>query len=436
MGRIIIFLFIFIKTYLISVSFFYRVAHGHFERIMTGNHRNRVVISGMGVMAANGIGLDAFWNSLLEGRSGIGPITLFDASDLPCRIAGEVKHFDPQVYLDPALKPRRMGRFTQLALVAAREAIADARLPEAMLTGTPGVPVVMGISTSAMDVRGRPSTLYSALTGIPNAAGSAIVYAHKIQARLLTISDGCASSLDAVAVAAQTIRNGEADFALAGGADSTIDHYVFECLCKARKLATLNDAPEQACRPFDQDRTGGVVAEGAGILVLENYESAMARGVTPYAELVGYGSHADLPGTAEGSGIEQAIRAVLDNAAVRPEDIGWINAHGPGDPDMDRQEAQVIHKVFGRHAVAVSSIKGATGNAMGVGGVQQVAASAMAIRNRLIAPTTNLERPDSDFKIDLVFGRARLASWRYTLVNTHGFGRGNSCLLLKSLAQP
>jgi len=396
-----------------------------------GITRNRVVITGLGVMAANGIGVEAFWDALCRGRSGIGPVTLFDASDLPCRIAGEVKNFDPAVYLGAALKPRRMGRFTQLALVAAREAIADARLTPEQLSGTPGVPVVMGVSTTAMDLRSKPPTLYSALTGIPNAAGSAIIYTHGIQARLLTVSDGCASALDAVATAAHLVRDGEADFAIAGGTDSTIDHYVYECLTKARKLSLMNDTPEKACRPFDRDRTGGVVAEGAGIVIIENLESALGRGAQPYAEIIGYGSHADLDGTTEGSGLELAMQRALADSALRPCDVGFISAHGPGDPEMDRQEALLIAKVFNTHPVPVMSVKGSTGNAMGVGGVHQVIATALSMRDRLIPATVNLDHPEPDMTIDLVRGATRRCEWEYSMVNTHGFGRGNSSLILK-----
>ncbi len=392
-----------------------------------------MVITGAGVLAANGIGKDAFWNSLLEGRSGVGPITLFDASDLPCRIAGELKSFDPAVYIEPALKPRRMGRFTQMALVAAREALADAGWTPEFLARTRGLPVVMGVSTSAMDVRAAPPALYSAVTGIPHAAGSTVAYACGIHARLLTVSDGCASSLDAVALGAALIRQGEADCVLAGGSDGALDHYVFQSMSKARKLSTRNDEPERADRPFDRDGDGGVAAEGAGLVTLENYETACARGAKIQAEITGYGSLADPPGSEEGEGLQFSMAAALANAGRRPADLQLILAHAPGDPHMDVTETRCIRQVLGRHAPAVPvvSIKGATGNPMGAGGVHQLITAAQVLQQGVIPATINFEHPAPGCDLDYVPGRPRRQEVRVVLVNTHGFGRGNSSLIVE-----
>ncbi|WP_372807323.1 beta-ketoacyl synthase, partial [Pontiella sp.] len=242
-------------------------SNGEFRRVIG---KNRVVITGLGVLAANGIGKEAFWNSLLAGESGIGPITLFDASGLSCRIGGEVPGFDPKDFFEPRQKAKRMGRFSQLALVAAKEAVSDAGFSMEFLKTIPQLPIVLGVSTTAMDLRAEPATSYSAVTGIPNAASSTIAYTYGLNARIQTVSNGCASSLDAVTVAFDMVRNKKSDIAIVGGSDSTITEYVFQCMCKSRKVSTQNEDPKHACKPFDLRRDGGVAAEGAGLIIIES----------------------------------------------------------------------------------------------------------------------------------------------------------------------
>ena len=394
---------------------------------------NRVVVTGLGVLAANGIGLEAFWASLLDGRSGVGPLTLFDATGLPCRIAGEIKDFDPLHFMSPAQKPRRMGRFTQLALAAAKMAFEHANLPPAFLSGYPRLPIVMGVSTTAMDLREAPPRPYSAIAGIPHAAGSAIAYTHNIHARLVTLSDGCVSTLDAVAFAAQLIEKGETELAVAGGTDSTLARYVFDCMGQSRKLSLRNDDPARACRPFDRDRDGGVIAEGAGLVVVESLQHARARGATALAEITGFGSSADPPGSEEGQGMEEAMRIALANSCLRADDIDAVNAHGPGDPHMDRIETRLIRNVLGRraYAIPVISIKGATGDPMGVGGVHQLISTVLMLQHDRVPPTTNLEHPEPECDLDYVLGAPRDARLQRVLINSHGFGRGNSSLVVE-----
>jgi len=308
---------------------------------------NRVVITGVGILAANGIGKDAFWRTLAAGESGVGPITLFDASDLPCKIAGEVKGFVPTDFIDPTLKPhKRMGRFTQLGLAASRMALEDAGLTKDFLQELPCLPIVLGVSTIAMEMRSQKATLYSAVAGIPHAATSAIGYMYHAHPRLLTLSDGCASSLDAVAMAARMIRYGESDLIITGGAEGSIDHYVVEIMLKCRRCSTRNDFPQKASRPFDRDRDYGVVAEGAAIVVLENLKHALARGAHIYGEITGYGSRADPSDAEEGGGLAVSMELALNNAGVRKEQIDYLSAHGPSDIDMDRTETKVIKKVY------------------------------------------------------------------------------------------
>jgi 3-oxoacyl-[acyl-carrier-protein] synthase II len=394
--------------------------------------RNRAVITGMGILAANGTGIEEFWRTLLAGESGIGPITLFDASDLACRIAGEVKGFDPATYIEPELKPKRMGRFTQLGVAAARMAVKHAGLDPKALKALPQLPVVMGVSTSAMDLFAVEPRIHTAVSSVPHAVGSAIAYGYDLTARLITISNGCASSLDAVALGAQLIRSGQSDVVIAGGADAAVTHYVFDGMLKCRKCCTRNDDPQHASRPFDRHRDYGVLAEGAGIVILENLEHARARGATLYGEITGYGTCADPPDAEEGGGLARAMTQAMANAGCRPQDIQYVLAHGPSDMHMDITETRMIKEALGEraYAVPVTSIKGATGCPMGVGGVHEVIAAALTFSTGWMPPTANYQEPDPECDLDYVPGRARRAVVDHALINTHGFGRGNSCLTL------
>jgi len=394
---------------------------------------NRVAITGLGVLAANGNGKNAFWQTLAAGKSGIGPITLFDASDLPCRIAGEVRNFDPDDYIDPKLKARkRMGRFTQLGLAATRMAIEDAGLTPAFLHGLQYLPIVLGVSTIAMEMRSQKASIYSAVAGIPHAATSAIGYMYNTNPRLLTLSDGCASSLDAVAMACRMIRYGETEVAITGGAEGSIDHYVVEIMLKCRRCSTRNDVPDKASRPFDKNRDYGVVAEGAAIVVLENMAHALGRGARIYAEVVGYGACADRADADEGGGLAQSMSLAMTNAGIRQEQVDYISAHGPSDIDMDRTETEAIKKAFGERAykIPVSSVKGAVGCPMGAAGAIQLVAAAIAMEKQVLPPTANYEFPDPACDLDYV-PKARPAVLENVLINTHGFGRGNGTMVIK-----
>jgi 3-oxoacyl-[acyl-carrier-protein] synthase II len=394
---------------------------------------HRVAITGLGILAANGNGKDAFWRTLEAGESGIGPITLFDASDLPCRIAGEVKNFNSDDWIDPKLKSRRrMGRFTQLGLAAARMATEDAGLSIETLREVPYLPVVMGVSTAAMDLRSQRASVFSAVAGVPHAATSAIGYTYNATPRLLTLSDGCASSLDAVAMAARMIRYGESEVVITGGAEGSVDHYIVEAMLKCRRCSTQNDAPEKASRPFDRNRDYGVLAEGAAVVVLENMAHATSRGAHVYAEIVGYGSCADRVDSADGAGLAQSMMLAMTNAGIRGEQVDYIGAHGPSDIDMDRVETEAIKAAFGERAylIPVSSVKGAVGCPMGAAGAIQLVASALAMKHQVLPPTANYEFPDPVCDLDYV-PRARASALQHILVNTHGFGRGNGSMLIR-----
>ncbi len=399
--------------------------------------KNRAVITGIGVFSACGNSRDAFWNALMEGKSGIGPVTLFDCSEFQCRIAGEVKDFDPHQYIDPTLKPkRRMARASQLSVAAAHEAVADAGLEITELQRRPETPVIMGVSTTAMDLRGRAARPWTAVAAIPHAVGSAISFGLGFQSRLTTISNGCASGLDALWQAAADIRDGKSDLILAGAGDAALSPYVHKIFDSSRKMSLRNDTPQLASRPFDRERDGGVAAEAAAVLVMEHLEHALARGATIYAEIVSYGSSADTPGSREGSGLARAMSMAMANASCGPQEIDHINAHAPSDPHMDKVEVEQIKRVMGDRAyrVPVTSVKGNTGNPMAVGGVLQVISAALSLHHQVVPPTANLRTPDPQCDLDHVPGAPRRLPIGRAMVNTHGFGRGNSSMTLDAFS--
>jgi 3-oxoacyl-[acyl-carrier-protein] synthase II len=405
--------------------------------------RNRVVITGIGVLAPNGIGLEAFWESLLAGRSGIGPITLFDATGFKSQIAGEVKNFNPEDYVEAELKPKRMARHTQLAYAAAMMALRDAGLDPDNLQLPSPTPVIVGVSTSAIDViesvyfalrdkgpNRAPTSSSSA--SIPQAPANVIADRIGAAAHAATISSACPSGLDAVADASALIRNGEAEIAIAGGADAPITALTMASFIASGLSSCRNGDPEKASRPFDLERDSGVISEGAGVFVLENLDRAEARGVRAYLEIGGYGKQRDIDQERPGSGLQDSMALALANAGRMPSDIDYISAYGPGHPMLDAVEVDVIRKVFGDYAyhLPVSSIKGVTGNPLAAGGPFQVAASALTIRDQLIPPTANYEFPDPSCDLDFVPSRARRAQINSALINVRGIGGSASSLVV------
>src|SRR5216684_1067602 len=407
------------------------------------NKRNRVVITGIGILAPNGIGLDAFWESLLAGRSGIGPITLFDASDLKSRIAGEVKNFDPHNYIEPELKPKRMARHTQFAYAATLMALKDAGLEISEADFPSPTPVVIGVSTSALDVienvfrvsdsRGIDAIAPTALGGSqPQAAANLIADRIGARAHAATVSSACPSGLDAIALATTMIRSGAAELALAGGADAPITKHTFAAFTATGLSSTRNGEPEKASRPFDMERDSGVISEGAGMFVLENYERALARGAEIYLEISGYATQRDRTLDDPASGLADSMRLALANAGRSERDVDYISAYGPGHPILDAAEVRYIKEVFGERAysIPISSIKGVTGNPLAAGGPLQLAACALSFRDQVIAPTTNCELPDPECDLDFVPLRARKAKLNCILMNVRGLGGSASSLVV------
>jgi 3-oxoacyl-[acyl-carrier-protein] synthase II len=408
--------------------------------------RNRVVVTGMGVLAPNGIGLDAFWDSLLAARSGIGPITFFDATGMRSRIAGEVKDFKPLDYIEPHLKPNRMARHTQLAYSAALMAIGDAGLEICESDLPSPTPVVVGVSTSAMDIiehsiseferrglAGISPTAVGALT--PQAAANVIADRIGTNAHATTVSSACPSGLDAVAVASKLIQSGEAELAIAGGADAPITKHTFAAFTASGLSSCRNGEPQKASRPFDLHRDSGVISEGAGMFVLENLERAQGRGARIYLELSGYARQRDYAAEAPGSGLVNTMKLALANAGLTPNDVDYISAYGPGHPVLDAAEVRYIKEVFGRRAymIPISSIKGVTGNPLAAGGPMQLAACGLSFRDQTIVPTANYEFEDPDCDLDFVPRHPRKQKLNCILINVRGLGGSTTSLVVQRI---
>jgi 3-oxoacyl-[acyl-carrier-protein] synthase II len=406
--------------------------------------RNRVVVTGLGVVAPNGIGTEAFWSSLLECRSGIKAITLFDASKHSCQIAGEVSDFDAAVHLRPGINPKRLARQTQMALAATEQAFQDANLSRETLLSDKAVPLILGVSSSAIEViehgmermTGRgptrvPSHIVSACQ--PHQAASTIALHFPLLTRITTMASACAAGLDAIGAAADLIRSGRADVVVCGGTDAPINPLTFACLAKAGLVSVRNETPEKASRPFDADSDSGVISEGAGIVVLENLAHALARNAKPYLEITGFATRYDTDPAVSGSGLDATMGEALANAGRRPSNVDYICAHGPGHPVMDRSETRMIKSTFGELAyiIPISSIKGVTGNPLSAAGPFQLIACSLATRDGMIPPTANLEKADPDCDLHYTPKTPRASRLNCILVNSHGLGGGNSCLVLE-----
>jgi 3-oxoacyl-[acyl-carrier-protein] synthase II len=405
--------------------------------------RNRVVVTGMGVLAPNGIGLKPFWESLVEGRSGITAITRFDPTDFRSRIAGEVKNFEPLDWIDPKFKPRRMARHTQLAFAAMKMALKDSTFEPGKQPLDHPFPIFLGVSTTAMEIleggwedlerRGPRAVSAGVVDCQPQAVTQMLALALGTSARATTVSSACPSGLDAIASATAMIREGEADIAIAGGTDATITRLSMASFATAGLSSTRNDDPAGASRPFDRERDSGVISEGAGLLVLENYETATARGATPYCEIVGYATHGDDFSTGEVFGLGQAMRNALVTAGKNVEDIDYICAHGSGHPALDIVETDMIKRVFGDRArsIPISSIKAVTGNPLSAAGPLQVITCAMIFRHDVIPQTANYATPDPRCDLDYVPYRSRKRRISTALINVRGLGGGNSSLVVQ-----
>ncbi len=407
----------------------------------------RVVVTGIGVVAPNGIGKEVFWRNLLAGIGGIGPITLFDPTGTPCTVAGEVRDFRPEDFIEPRMKPRRMSRCTQMAVAAAKMALEDSGLDAGPLKKHFPLPLVMGVSTSAPDMweahrrqieRRGPGQGPPYIIGafMPHAAVNAISACLDLQTHPLTMASACAAGLDAISEAASLILGDRADVAMAGGADAPISFTAFTSFAACGLISSEVQNPRAASRPFDRQHVCGVISEGAAVVILENLHHARARGAVPYLEIKGYAMNTDPDSERPGSGLAQTMQMALANAGRPAGRVDYVNAHGPGHPVMDRVETRMIKAALGPRAfrIPVSSIKGHIGNPLAAGGALQLAACALMFRHGQIPPTANLEEPDPECDLDFVARRPRSVRLDCAVINSHGLGGRNVSMVVERVA--
>ena len=408
--------------------------------------KHRAVITGMGVISPVGSHLDEFWNNLIEGKSGIGLLTRFDTSDLSTKVAAEVKNFEPTEWVEKK-ESRHMDRFSQFAIAAAKLALQDSgldlenvdkeRAGAIMGCGIGGV-ITFEEQKEVLMKRGnsRISPFFVPML-ISNMAAGHLSIEFGLQGSSMTIVTACASATNAIGEALRIIQRGEADVVLCGGTEAPITPLAFAGFCSMKAMSTEKENPEQACRPFDKRRSGFVMGEGAGVLVLESVEHAKARGAHIYAELAGYGSSSDayhittpVPG---GAGAIRAMRLALKDAGVSTEEVDYINAHGTGTGPNDATETAAIKAVFEGHApkLAISSTKSMTGHLMGAAGAIEAIICALAIERGEIPPTTNYGEPDPECDLDYVPNVARKQEVTVSMSNSLGFGGHNATIALK-----
>jgi 3-oxoacyl-[acyl-carrier-protein] synthase II len=411
------------------------------------NGARRVVITGMGVITPVGLDLVSFWDALLAGRSGIGPITRFDASRLPCRVAGEVTQFDPSNYM-PTKEARRMSRVSQMGMVASMEAVADSGLTMP-LSDPEAVGVYVGTAVGGLDRLdkgiqnfrsngvGRVNP-FSAPSVLPNMPAFHITHQFGALGPNSTVTTSCASGTQAIGEAANAIRTGRASVMIAGGTEAVITDFAIAAFSAMRALPTgFNDDPEHASRPFDALREGFILSEGAAFLVLEDFDHACSRGAPHiYAEVAGYASSSDAfhvaaPDPTAGGAI-RTMKWALKAADVESDQVDYINAHGTGTPANDSVETLAIKQLFGEHAydLPISSTKSMLGHALGASGAIEAVACALTIVRGRIHPTINYEHPDPECDLDYVPGESRAADVRIVLSNSFGLGGQNACLVL------
>jgi 3-oxoacyl-[acyl-carrier-protein] synthase II len=407
-------------------------------------------VTGVGLVSPLGIGTEANWEALCAGRNGIGPITRFDASQFSARIAGEVKGFDPLQFVEKK-DVKKMDVFIQLAIAASQFAVDDARLtvtPE--IATRVGVFIASGIggfSTIEREHRalleGGPRRIspFFIPASIINLAAGQVSIRFGAKGPNSATCTACSASAHAIGDALEIIRRGRADIMIAGGSEAAITPMGVGGFAAMRALSTRNDEPERASRPFDRDRDGFIMGEGAGVIILEELGSATRRGAPIYAELVGYGMSADAyhitAPSEDGDGGMRVMASALDDAGVGPDAVSYINAHGTSTPYNDKLETLAIRRLFGEHAarLAISSTKSMTGHLLGAAGGLEAGITALAIRHQVAPPTINYETPDPECDLDYVPNTKRAMNIEYALSNSFGFGGTNGALLFKRFAE-
>lgn len=407
--------------------------------------KKRVVITGTGVVSPVGITTEIFWNSLINGVSGVGPIAQFDSSEFSVKIAAECSDFDPANYFKP-MESNKLDRFSQFAIVAANEAIEQAKIDDSIDKSRVGVVVgsgIGGIQTfenqhNRLINRGpRRVSPYFIPMMISDIASGHISIQHGLKGPNFSVTSACATATHAIGTAFRLIQYGDADIIVSGGAEASISPMSVAGFTNMKALSHSQRKPEEVSRPFDAQRDGFVIGEGAGIVILEEYEHAIQRGATILAEIAGIGFSADAyhitAPSLDGAGATIAMNAAIRDAGIAPEEIGYINAHGTSTPFNDKIETTAIKNMFKRHAmhISISSTKSMTGHLLGAAGGIEFIASAMTVQHNLIPPTINYENPDPECNLDYTPNIAKSKPLHYAMSNTFGFGGHNACVIVK-----
>jgi len=408
--------------------------------------KRRVVVTGLGLITPLGIGIEESWSGLIAGRSGLGRITHFDASTFPVQIAGEVEGFDPEKYIEYK-EIKKMDRFIHFAVAASTMAVEDSglviteenaeRAGVLIGSGIGGLPAIEHYHKALLEKGHRRVSPFFIPMLIINLASGQVSMKFGMKGPNSAVATACATGTHAIGDAFKIIQRGDADIMLAGGSESVITPLAIAGFAVMKALSTRNDEPQRASRPFDSERDGFVMGEGSGVVMLESLENAQKRGARIYAELVGYGMSSDAyhmttpsPG---GEGPARCMAAAVKDAAIRPEEVSYINAHGTSTKYNDEYETAGIKKVFGEHAykIPVSSTKSMTGHLLGAAGGVEAIVCILSIQKGKIPPTINYENPDPECDLDYVPNTARDAEITYALSNSFGFGGTNACVLFK-----
>jgi len=407
----------------------------------------RVVVTGMGVVSPLGLDTERTWQALLAGKSGVGPITAFDASSSPVRIAAEVTDFDPVAHFGRR-RARHLDRVVQLALVATKEALEASKLDVASVAERAGVVYatgIGGIKTLEEGIRTLVSrgaewvNPYVVPMMIPNMAAGEIAMEWQLLGYNCCTVTACSASAHAIGTAYDAIRLGRADVMVCGGSEAAITPVGVAGFAAMKALSTRNHEPERASRPFDAERDGFVLGEAAATLVLEEREFALRRGAPVLAELVGYGATADAYHITQphpnGDGAVRAMQAALADGGLSPADIGYVNAHGTSTAPNDKIETVALKRVFGEQVPPVSSTKSMTGHTLGAAGALESVFSVLALQNSIVPPTINLDHPDPACDLDYVANAARPTALRYAMTNSLGFGGHNASLVFGAVVE-
>ena len=408
--------------------------------------KRRVVVTGVGLVTPLGTGTEKTWNSIVNGKSGVAPITRFDASGMASQIAAEVKDFHSEDHFDKK-SARHLDYFVQYGIVAARMAVEDSGLVitrqncnrVAVITGCGmgGLPTIEKNHSVYLDRGAKRISPFFIPMAIPNMPSGHISMQIGAKGPNLSLSTACAAGTHAVGEAYKSIVYGSCDMAVTGGTESVICPLGVGGFSSMKALSTRNDAPEKASRPFDNGRDGFIIAEGSGMIILEELEHALSRGATIYAEFIGSGASSDAYHIAappeDGEGAARCMKMALDDAGLQPSDIDYINAHGTSTPLNDRCETAAIKSVFGKHAakLAISSTKSMTGHALGAAGGLEAAFTALSIKEQIAPPTVNLVDPSPECDLDYVPNEARKMEIKVALSNSFGFGGTNGVIVMK-----